>query len=162
MNILGWLSHTGTFCWLDRSISYKLKLCMNVLGRYLTRLFYTSVFKVLSTQEDKHIKNRHAEYPTLHLMTQACVCVSYLSITPSAFAFLYVLPCKTCPTLCERLKQLGKVAAPLNCAPGGDLRKSIVSFRRLLLLRLLRGGKWRRWEMKICLAQAKCLGSVLE
>lgn len=112
---------------------------MNVLGQYLTRLFYTSVFKVLSTQEDKDIKNHHAEYPTLHLMTRACVCMPYPSITLSAFAFLYVLPRKTCPTLCDRLKQLGKVAAPLNCAPGGDLRKGTASFRRLLMLLLLKG-----------------------
>lgn len=120
--------------------------------------FCTSAFKVHSTQEDKDINNHHAEYPTLHLMTQAHVGVSNLSITLPAFAFLYVLPCKMCPTLCERLKQLGKVLAPLNCAAGKDLRKSTVCFRRLLMLLLLRGSKGRLQEMTICLAGARCAG----
>lgn len=117
---------------------------------------------MLSTQEDKHTKNCHAEHPTFHLTTGAWVCLSYFSIIASAFAFLYVLPHKTCPIHCERLKELGKVAAPLYCAPGGDLRKGTVSFRRLLMLLLLRGGKGRLQETKICLVQAKCLRFVLE
>ena len=69
---------------------------------------------------------------------------------------LLFLPCKTSPTLCERLKQLGKVAASLDCAPGGHLRKSTVSFRRLLMLLPAQG----RWGETSRDENLPCLGKV--
>lgn len=61
-------------------------------------------------------------------MTQACVwCLaSQLHLHLSLF-----LPYKTCPTLCQRLKQPKKMAVPLTSVLGGSLRKGTASFRRL-------------------------------
>lgn len=85
---------------------------MNVLDQCVMRLFYISVFKLLFTKKDKHIKNHHVEYPTLCLMILSCVLP--LNYTISLWGF-FALPCKTCPTL----KQLGEVAAPPNYAQDG-------------------------------------------
>lgn len=86
---------------------------MNALGQCVMRLFYISVFKLLFTQKYKHIKNHHVEYPTLCLMTLSCVLPLNYAISLWAF---FVLLFKTCPTLCERLKHLGELAAPPNYA----------------------------------------------